>query len=131
MTPDMNAALGEQLLPRIVDLAAEQDPDREYACIARDFDMSKGIVKVTMARLANAVNGVAHWIDTSLRLPTPFSTIAYLGVPDIRYTFIVLAAVKCGHKVSDARISCRAQLQITSSSRGALALAQEHLRDQC
>ena len=51
--------------------------------------------------LANAINGVAWWMQQSLGPAINFETLAYFGPWDIRYILLLLGAVKAGYKVSN------------------------------
>lgn len=90
--------IGQRLSPQVVDAHAASDPERIWASIART-DISQSFHDVTFKELAHAVNYVAWWIDGLIGPSTNFETIAYMGVSDIRYAIMVLAAIKCGCKV--------------------------------
>ncbi|KAL9089696.1 MAG: hypothetical protein Q9159_002424 [Coniocarpon cinnabarinum] len=49
-----------------------------------------------MATLSQAVNRMAWWIADRLGRSENFDTLCYIGTADVRYTIIILAAVKCG-----------------------------------
>ena len=59
-----------------------------------------GFRKITYCMLANAIDGVAWWLQQSLGLGQEFETLAYFGPWDIRYIVLLLGAVKVGYKVS-------------------------------
>jgi len=90
--------VGERLLPQVADAHAKFDPERIWASTAHS-DISRGFRDVTFKELAHAVNYVAWWIDGKIGRSNDFETIAYMGVSDIRYGFMFLAAIKCGYKV--------------------------------
>lgn len=90
--------VGERLLPQVADAHAKFDPERIWASIAHS-DISRGFRDVTFKELAHTVNYVAWWIDGKIGRSNDFETIAYMGVSDIRYGFMFLAAIKCGYKV--------------------------------
>lgn len=58
-----------------------------------------GFQNVTMSQMARAVNHLAWWLQKQIGTSSTFETVSYLGLPDMRYAMIFLAAVKCGYKV--------------------------------
>ena len=93
------SSYGSRLLPTVVDELAHTHPERVYATIPISSDISQGFRDVTMSKLAQSVNYVAFWLEKSVGRSDSFETLAYIGVPDVRYTLVFLAAVKCGYKV--------------------------------
>ena len=92
---------GFRLLPHVLDDLAASDPHRIHSIYPRTSSLTQGYRHVTMRELANAVNGFAHWLESAIGKSEDFATVAYFGLSDIRYTIILLAAVKCGYKVSE------------------------------
>lgn len=90
---------GSRLLPQVVDELARSKPERIYATFPLSSDLSQGFRHVTMREVARAVNRFAYWLEESLGRSKSFETIAYMGVPDLRYAIVFLAAVKCGYRV--------------------------------
>ena len=90
---------GSRLLPQVVDGLAKTDPQRIYATYQCSSDISEGFRNVTMRELASAVNKAAFWIKDVIGCSTTFETIAYVGPSDLRYTIMLLAAIKCRYKV--------------------------------
>jgi acyl-coenzyme A synthetase/AMP-(fatty) acid ligase len=93
---------GNRLLPTVVDAAALHTPTRAWASLpADDGDLAKGFEDVTYLAFSNAINKLAWFIADQIG-PCPagaFETIAYLGVSDVRYHVIQMAAIKTGYKV--------------------------------
>ena len=90
------------ILVNIVDRKARHDPGGTYAefpVSPTDFD--EGYKNVSHAAFANAVNGAAWWLQTTLGHSKDFETVAYIGPNDLRYNIFVLGAVKAGYKVND------------------------------
>ena len=85
----------------MVDELARCSPDRIYTSIPRSSDLSQGFRDVATLELAQAVNHFAWWLDGQIGKSTTFGTLAYIGISDIRYAVVFLAAVKCGYKVSE------------------------------
>ena len=94
--------IGERLMPQVVDATAASQPDKLWASYA----VSSAPLRfrdVTFQELARAVNYMAWHIEGLIGRSTTFETIAYIGVNDIRYGIILLAGIKCGHKVRHRR----------------------------
>ena len=90
----------KQLLNHLVDGMASVRPESVWAKIPRDsFSYEAGYRKVTYKLMANAVNGLAWWIEDNFGRSKSFETLAYFGGWDPRYVFLLLAAVKVGYKV--------------------------------
>lgn len=93
---------GARLLPAVIDAAARDTPARAWASLpVDDWDLAKGFEDITYLAFANAINKLAWFIEDSIgKSPAgAFETIAYLGVPDIRYHAMQMAASKTGYKV--------------------------------
>lgn len=58
-----------------------------------------GFDKITYHLFANAINGMASWLDKTLEKKENFETLLYLGPNDMRHNILLLAAVKAGYKV--------------------------------
>lgn len=91
---------GARLLPQVVDELARSNPKRIFASIPFSSDLSQGFRDVTMPELSQAVDHFAWWLDEHISRSTTFETLSYMGIPDLRYAVVFLAAVKCGYKVS-------------------------------
>jgi hypothetical protein len=50
--------------------------------------------------MAGYVNFMAYWIAGHFGVSTDFTTLAYVGIPDLRSAVVFLGAVKCGYKVN-------------------------------
>lgn len=89
---------GKRLLPQVVDHHARTEPSRVYASVPKSaVNLSDGFQDVTMAELANIVNRLSWWLESTLGVGS-LNAIAYIGPADIRYSAIFLAAVKCRYK---------------------------------
>ncbi|KAL8774316.1 MAG: hypothetical protein Q9209_001067 [Squamulea sp. 1 TL-2023] len=97
--PTRKPEYGSRLLPQVLDELAAYDSERIYAAFPKTADLKDGFRTVTMAQMARAVNHIAWWLKDNIGTSSSFETISYLGVPDIRYAIVFLAAVKCGYKV--------------------------------
>lgn len=89
------------LIPNIVDQRARSDPESLYAEYPRSVtSYDEGYQKITIGSLANAVNGVAWWLQKTLGRGEHFETLAYIGPNDLRYPALILGAVKAGYTVT-------------------------------
>lgn len=94
------AEYGKRLLPTALDDLVKSEPNRTFAQIPECSFIAKGFKNITVSEVANGVNNMAHWINKNVGKPkTEFQTFAYLGIPDLRYPVVLLAAIKCGYKV--------------------------------
>lgn len=90
----------KKLLPVAIDEIASKEPDRTWASLPHDdWDLTKGFEDISFQALANAINKVAHSIEAAFGRSTTFEAFAYIGVPDVRYHIVQVAAIKTGHKV--------------------------------
>lgn len=86
-----------ELLPHIIDHYARFKPNLMYAEYPRSPNtVDDGYFPVTYHSFANAVNGIAWWINKTLGQGDG-QVLAYLGPNDIRYPALVLGAVKAGY----------------------------------
>ncbi|KAL8935232.1 MAG: hypothetical protein Q9216_005528 [Gyalolechia sp. 2 TL-2023] len=97
--PPTQPAYGSRLLPQVLDDLAESKPERIFASIPKTFELKDGFRDVTVLQVSRSVNRLAWNIDGNIGRSPNFATIAYLGLPDLRYTVFFLAAIKCGYKV--------------------------------
>lgn len=92
---------GRRLLPCVLDDEAQANPQRVFAALARSNDLSQGFQDVLFQQVANAANFIAYKLHTVFgsKLDHDFETLTYIGLPDLRYSIVFYAAVKCGYKV--------------------------------
>jgi acyl-CoA synthetase (AMP-forming)/AMP-acid ligase II len=92
-----------ELLVHRVDKLARSTPDAIFAEFPVSQNVSKaGFYKVTYGILANAVNAVAWWLESTLGKSNSVEALAYIGPNDIRYAAFALGALKAGYVVSQA-----------------------------
>ena len=93
---------GIKLLPSAIDEIAAAEPNSLYGKYPADpADYNAGYVDVRYRQLANAINGVAWWLEKTIGRggPAHTPTIAYIGPNDFRYVFAFVGAIKAGYKV--------------------------------
>ncbi|KAI1483617.1 acetyl-CoA synthetase-like protein [Daldinia eschscholtzii] len=87
----------ENLLPHVVDRLAQERPNAVYA----EWVMDSQVVSITYAQLGNIINGLAWWIVEQLggtgRYDLHPDVLTYVGPNDVRYSALVLAAIKTGY----------------------------------
>lgn len=93
-------SFGSRLLPQVVDDLAINDPERVFATISSSSNLEAGFRNVTMKEVASAVDALTWWLEGRIGESSTFETLAYMGLPDLRYALVFLAAVKCGYKVT-------------------------------
>lgn len=94
----------KQLLVNIIDGVAHSEPETVYAEVPRNpATYEEGFRQITYRDLANAVNGIAWWLQENLGPGKNFETVCYMGGNDIRYNAVLLGCVKAGYKVSRQR----------------------------
>lgn len=96
----LNSNHGRRLLLTVVEQRAERHHARPYASIPISNDVRNGFQDISYRAFANAINRCASWIEQHIGLSTEFKSLAYIGLNDLRYQILCLAAVKTGHVVS-------------------------------
>ena len=96
---------GRRLLPSVLDQVAATHPNRLYASIPVADQISQGYQDITFQQIKNAVDHLAWSISETHGQSKDFTTICYIGEPDLRTAVVFLAAVKCGYKVRGASMS--------------------------
>lgn len=90
----------KELLPHIVDAIAAKEPEvilAEYPTHPTSYE--SGYQKFSYGTFANAINGIAWWLQANLGLGKNFPSLAYIGPNDILVHAFLLGAVKTGYKV--------------------------------
>ncbi|KIX96004.1 uncharacterized protein Z520_08259 [Fonsecaea multimorphosa CBS 102226] len=89
----------ERTLPQVLEKRAKTVPHGLFAKVPLSpTSYSSGFRAATNLEVSNAVDEVAWLIEKELGRPKDFPTIAYLGPADLRYSIVVMAAMKTGHK---------------------------------
>jgi acyl-CoA synthetase (AMP-forming)/AMP-acid ligase II len=93
---------GRRLMPTVLHHETQRNPERTFAIVAKSDNIEDGFLTVTFGQVAQAVNHVSRWLETrfeSGQKPPRHATLAYIGVPDLRYNILFYAAVQCRYKV--------------------------------
>lgn len=110
-----NNDYGKRYLPQVLDKIAVTNPNRLYAAIPRSNELADGFEDISFKDMARCVDYFAHLLKSALICRTDLETVAYLGVPDLRTVVALLAAIKCGYKVSSTTVFHWYDLTGTSS----------------
>jgi thioester reductase-like protein len=87
-----------ELLPNIVDHLSREASEALYAEYpVSPLSYDKGYRRITYRDFANAINGAAWWLSETLGPSRDHEVLTYVGPNDLRYTVLVLAAVKAGY----------------------------------
>jgi len=95
-----NVTWHNELLPNVVDHLAKVSPTAPYALYPNSPNTyDDGYRTVTYKDFANAINGFAWWLTKTLGSSENSEIVAYVGPNDVRYTALMLGAVKAGYVV--------------------------------
>ncbi|KAH8665697.1 putative NRPS-like enzyme [Tricladium varicosporioides] len=98
----MHDKYGQRLMPTILRDEARQNPQRTFAIAAISNTVEDGFRQITFEEIARAVNYVSMWLQSLFEDDNPppqHATIAYIGVPDLRYNIFFYGALQCRYKV--------------------------------
>lgn len=104
------------LLTEAVDRLGHARPDAVYG----EWVSGSSTVAVSYTQLANIVNGLAAWLVKELgpgRQEPETNVLTYVGPNDVRYSALVLAAIKAGYVVriiSQKRLTPQRSIGISS-----------------
>ena len=90
----------KRLIPNVIDELAIRRPDGILACLPKTEKPSDGFINVTYKQFANIINYVAGWLEERMGTEEGSRVIAYIGLSDLRYVILTVAAVKVDCKVS-------------------------------
>ncbi|KAJ5444672.1 acetyl-CoA synthetase-like protein [Penicillium daleae] len=88
---------GKRLLSRVVDDAAQREPERLFAVIPRGLNISDGFQNLT-EEMSHVVNSLCWWIEKTIGPAISQERLAYIGMNDVRYCVFVLACQKLGYE---------------------------------
>ncbi|KAB8224913.1 hypothetical protein BDV33DRAFT_199196 [Aspergillus novoparasiticus] len=94
----MAPAIGNLLLPHIVDINAEADPNGTFSLILQDNNIPNQWIPLTKRQPAQAVTHVAWWFEQTVTEHCDTTTVTYIGPNDIRYVICAIALAKVGYK---------------------------------
>ncbi|KAL0258295.1 putative NRPS-like protein biosynthetic cluster [Diplodia seriata] len=88
----------DRLITRRVDELAASSPFRTWVSVPQTNEIDGQWRDITFHELAQAVDGMARWIEKTIGAGTARETVAYLGINDVRYTVVILAMIKANRK---------------------------------
>ncbi|KAF3384527.1 Iterative polyketide synthase CazM [Penicillium rolfsii] len=88
----------KRLLSKVVDDAAQREPERVFAVIPRGLNIADGFQNLTMKGLSHIVNSLCWWIENTIGPATSRERLAYFGMNDVRYCAFILACQKLGYE---------------------------------
>ena len=92
---------GRRLIPSTIDHIAEVNPSKVFGSLpVSNTNLEAGFKDLTYGQVANAINGVAWWLEREIGRSHNYETLAYLAPNDFRYPIFAVAAVKAGYTVS-------------------------------
>lgn len=92
---------GRRLIPSTIDDIAGLNPSKVFGSLPiSNTILEAGFKDLTFSQIANAINGVAWWLEKEIGRSDNFETLAYLAPNDFRFPILAVAAVKAGYKVS-------------------------------
>jgi hypothetical protein len=92
-------SLHKRLLATTVDDRAATSPNERFAVIPQGTEISHGFRDVSMKDIAQAVNSMCWWIESTIGPAQSPETLAYMGNNDVRYFIFLLACQKTGYQV--------------------------------
>ena len=90
--------ISRQLMPVLIDQTAKEEPELPFISLANE----KGYTTITFGQYANAINGLAWWLERNIGKGDLGEALAYLGTGggDVYYAILLIAAHKAGYYVS-------------------------------
>ena len=113
--------ISRQLMPVVIDQIAKEEPETSFISLSNET----GYTTITFSQYANAINGVAWWLEHNIGKGDLGEALAYLGTGggDIYYAILLIAAHKAGYYVSSISLSVCPNLQPAKSESDAIQFA--------
>ena len=110
-----------QLMPILIDQFANEEPQTSFISLSNET----GYTTITFGQYANAINGVAWWLEHNIGKGDLGQALGYLGTGggDIYYAILLIAAHKAGYYVSSISLSLGPNLQPANPKSDALQFA--------
>lgn len=90
---------GRRLMVGVLEEETQHNPQRVFALIPASSDLQDGFRQVTFQQVKAAVDYTVHWLQDGFSTFSQHETLAYVGVPDLRYNILFYAALKLRLKV--------------------------------
>lgn len=87
--------ISRQLMPVVIDQIAKDEPETSFISLSNET----GYTTITFGQYANAIDGVAWWLEQNIGKGDLGEALAYLGTGggDIYYAILLIAAHKAGY----------------------------------
>lgn len=90
---------GQRLIPVLIDEQAERTPTKVFASIPRSSKLGPDCYRdVTMLDFSRAINRLCDFLESLIGFSKTLETVAYYGLPDMRYQIVIVALMKLGYK---------------------------------
>lgn len=100
--------------PALVDSLASGAPNNVWVKIAASTEKHAGAPHdITWAQVEKAVDSLARWIELEFGPGNGEDPIAYIGINDVRYPMVIIAALKAGYKVRQPARQVARNLKLT------------------
>lgn len=96
----MRANYGQRLLVTTLEEKSRSQPEQAFCLLPRSANLQDGFYEVTYKQIQMSVDYTTQWLQNNLGPFSPNETIAYMGLPDLRYNIFFYAAIKLHLKVS-------------------------------
>lgn len=90
-------------MPIVIDEIAETEPNATWVAVpSSSTKTGAGYISINYRQYANAINGIAWWLEKELGRSDTTKPIAYFGTgsSDIGYPILLVGAAKAGYYVS-------------------------------
>ncbi|KAL8953437.1 MAG: hypothetical protein Q9222_000711 [Ikaeria aurantiellina] len=117
--------VSQELLPLTIDRLAQEDPHAIFVTIVD----THGLEPVSFSQYANAINGVAWWIENQMGRGHGNNGIVYLGTGggDLFYAVLMVAALKAGYHMvfNSPRNSIEAHMSLLAQQQCRILIAPD------
>ena len=113
--------ISRQLMPAVIDQIAKEEPETSFVSLSNEI----GYTTITFGQYANAINGVAWWLEHNIGKSDLGEALAYFGTGggDIYYAILLIAAHKAGYYVNSVSLSVCPNLEPAKSESDAIQFA--------
>ena len=113
--------ISRQSMPVVIDQIAKEEPETPFISLSNEI----GYTTITFRQYANAINGVAWWLEHNIGKSDLGEALAYLGTGggDIYYAILLIAAHKAGYYVNSISLSVCPNSQPADSESDAIQFA--------
>lgn len=99
-------------LTEVVDQLAAEQPDGLLVKSGASSDRVLAWSPAAWFQLARTVDNVSHWMEALLGPAAESQTVAYMGISDVRYPIVIVAALNTGYTIYLALPRNRQKMQV-------------------